>query len=233
MTRMQESLQMLANARETFTKITGKENWWPGPQAERTVFAQAIALEWADRDKVGAERGKETWVSTCRGRASALQEQMFGQYAVSLPQPGGTYASKGNRRFSAFQFVLDFSIWPTDNAHTTKLIHLTMESEMYSGHSVEAEVHNGNGFAYDFFKVLWCPSPRRIFACCVLGESQRDKLQDSLGVIARTNAAFVGDDDLRVFILPPGRKHWDDTRIGVWENNSRAFAWQKLSVAVE
>lgn len=224
---MKHSLEMLANAYATLAKVKKNDAWWPHTQGERTVLAQAIALEWADRDEIGA-RSNETWVSTCWGRAVDLQREMFAHYNVKLPLDGSTYAARGNRRLSAFQFLVDFSIWPTDEAKTKKLVHLTMESEMYSQHNVEAEVHNGNGFVYDFFKVIWCPSPRRLFACCVIGEARRDKLQESLGLVAETNSAFIGSDDLRVFIFAPGAKHRDDTRVGVWLSDERSFAWQKV-----
>ena len=224
--KMKQSVQMFKDARQTISGIAKTKAWWPSSQAERSVLAQAIAMEWANRANIGSTQGNETWVSTCWGRAVELQRAMFHHYKVILPPPGAVHASGGLRRLSAMQFLVDFSIWPTDNAKTSKLVHLTMESEMYSEHSVKPEVHSENGYAYDFYKIVWCKSPRRLFACCVRWDSERDKLQKSLTKVAKESASFIGSDELRVFMLSPGRKQSGDSRVGVW--NGKAFDWDKV-----
>lgn len=210
---------------------TQEGTWWPRTQAERTVLAQAIALEWAERDNIGT-RGREAWVSTCWGRDANLQRAVMDRYGVILPDAGQESATNGNRRFSARQMLLDFSIWPTDNANVRSLIHLTMESEMYPQHEVGSTVYAGNGYAYDFFKLLWCPSPRRVFAACTYNAHRRNTLTNSLDTVASSNAAFLGDDSLYVFILPPAQRHREDLRIGVWNARKRRFDWSTPALQV-
>lgn len=218
----------LARALQTITKIPSidQQNWWPQTQAQRTVLAQAIALEWANDDRLGTQ-GREVWISTCWGHDVELQRAVFESYGVKMPLPGHGSARKGNRRFSPRQLLLDFSIWPTDNSQSDEDVCLTMESEMYSHHRVDATVDPSNGYAYDFFKVLWCPSPRRLFVACVAGKAQRDELERNLNEIAQCNQRFIGDSNMEAVLLPSARKDRGDVRVGTWDHRAGCMHWQR------
>lgn len=221
----------LDRALETITRIssTRKPSWWPSTQAQRTVLAQAIALEWANDDHLGTQ-GREVWISTCWGRDVALQGAVFEHYGVKLPRSGHNFAKRGNRRFSPCQVLVDFSIWPTDHSKSNEDVFLTMESEMFSHHRVDATVDPSNGYAYDFFKVLWCPSPRRLFVACVAGKERRETLTESLNLIAQSNRRFIGSDALDAILLPPTRKHRNDVRVGTWKRRAGRIDWQRHDV---
>jgi hypothetical protein len=218
----------LDRALDTIAQILSIDNqdWWPHTQAQRTVLAQGIALEWANDDHLGAQ-GREVWISTCWGRDVELQRAVFESYGVKMPLPGHGSARKGNRRFSPRQLLLDFSIWPTDNSRSDEDVYLTMESEMYSHHRVDATVDPSNGYAYDFFKVLWCPSPRRLFVACVAGKTQRDELERSLNEIAQSNRRFIGKSDLDAVLLPSAQKARGDVRVGTWDHRAGCMDWQR------
>lgn len=197
---------------ETFRQTTQEPSgWWPYIQAQRTVLARAIALEWAALDGIG--RTYPVWINTCWGTEQALQEAVFRFYQVSLPPHGNA----NQVSLEPVQFMLDFSIW-TYPPIVTEPVCLTMESEMYPDQGVGNSTTTADGYSYDFLKLLWAPSPRRIFACTVRGEDRKQTLKNSLESIAATAPTFLGlTDQMLIYILSPNTRH--DAIIGLVNRN--------------
>lgn len=96
---------------------------------------------------------------------------------------------------------------------------------MYSQHNLGPDVYAGNGYVYDFFKILWCLSPRRLFVCVVTGRQRREELKSSLRRVAWSSRGFIGGDNLVTVILAAGRKHQRESIVGVWQASKDVFQW--------
>jgi hypothetical protein len=189
-------------------------------------------MEWADLDLLGGNQGAPIWVSTCYAKNAVLQQAvLYNEYNTSFPQPSQSYAQNGNRRFDSRQYIVDFSLWmATRDSYSRSL--LIMESEAYQSSGVGEEVQEENGYAYDFFKVVWLPSPRRLFVCFVQDDQDRSTLQNSLNQIASTSSHLINQDQLGAYILAPQQGQKNDYRVGIWDATSKQLGWQTAPIGL-
>lgn len=207
----------------TRTALEQDSEWWPS-QPQATVLAQALAMEWANAEHLGTAREHAIWISTSLGTlAGAKLKLLHEHYGVSLPpvhaSPRDRYAPRGNRRLSQREFLLDFTLWPLDDAEGDHLL-LSMESECYGAHGVGDTVTLDDGYSYDFYKLLLVPSPRRLFFARVNGDAQRrDTLLGSLQTLtveARDRGYLRDGDELLAVILSAAGTHRNNSRAAVW-----------------
>lgn len=208
----------------------GGANWWPD-QASGTALAWAIAMQWAFAYEGLGTRTEPVWVSASGGTDWQCKSKILGAFNVDLPNRKLGYSTNElrARRFSRREYLLDFTVWPSDKL--PRNLDLSMESECYDGFDVEAEVEPANGYAYDFYKLMLVPSPRRVFVCRVnnrRGEQheRRDRLLDSLNEIANDAAETTilsAKDELSVLILAAAQGERDNSILAVWEHKKRCF----------
>lgn len=219
----------LRKARSAAARACGSANdpnWWPKSQGVRTALSWAVALEWTRCAGLGHARSP-IWISSCRGKEWETKEKLLqdARYNVSVPSESKhlPYAPNGARRFDARQYLVDFSVWPHGSRTTQTDVHLMMESEMCADYPVGDEVIPNNGYAYDFYKLIWLPSPRRLFVCTVRDEANRQTLIQSLAKITTDSIKYLRTDDLLVYVLPTRSCEAALSKICVWDHENGRF----------
>lgn len=211
--------------------------WWPN-QREGSVFAWAVAMQWAfERDGIGAMNQNYVWISTNLGKMRQEKLAVAARYDVPPPNAGWLgeeYRNSSPRRLSIREYMVDFSIWNNDNA-PGEHIELTMESECFPAHGVGDSASLQDGYSYDFYKVLLVPSPRRLFVARVNdvhGAHRRDVLLQSLTTLTR-DAARLGylrqGDQLAVVLLAASAGLRADSIVAVWDPVGDAFTSERVA----
>jgi hypothetical protein len=208
----------------------GDGQWWPG-QREATVVAWGIAMQWAFVNKGLGTRDAKVWVSASGGAEWAQKCDVLKRYRVDPPDEDRGYSTNELRgkRFSRREYLLDFTIWPSDL--TPRDLELTMESECYDSFEVETEIEFENGYAYDYYKLMLVPSPRRVFVCRVNSrredrDARRARLLESLTAITRDaleTGILNARDELSVLILAAAPGERETSILAVWKHQGGCF----------
>jgi hypothetical protein len=200
------------------------DDWWP-QQAEGYVFSWALALEWAFGTEGFARRLRRgVWLSSNLGGNPGASRAVARQFRFGAPTAryaGERYTPRGNRRISTREFLLDFTLWPVGDQRDDDLL-LSMESEMYAGYDVGANVTLTNGYAYDFYRLLLVPSPRRLFVARINRFADRiRRLKRSLTELAQgaKDRGYLRPNDELVCVILPSAVG-DRANIAVWRWNA-------------
>ena len=207
-----------------------RQKWWPGTQGEATTLSWSLALEWSKKSGHGK---RQPWYCSTWGQthSKAAKASLLKRYGIRFADDGGDPAG-GGRRFSAHEAMLDFVVFPARPQGGAECALLTMESEVYPRHGVKGDVDGDNDYAWDFFKLLWVPAPRRLFVARVgtrdgvPGSRRRETLQASLDALTAEYRGLVHDAELVVFILGEARRDMVDSSAGIW--NGEGFDWEPV-----
>lgn len=179
--------------------------WWPRTQSQASVVSHAMALQWALEIP---ERERPRWLCMNVGKPRAglgNTEKSRLIEAAESARPGLAWV-KGEAMLDAVVFP-DHEL--VKSGGTPHVALLTFESEMSAVAGVQDNIsRRTDDYAWDYFKLIWVPSPRRLFVARVgaaAGVEERDRidrLTKSLDTITRWyKIAFSSADQLVVVVL--------------------------------
>lgn len=176
-----------------------EDSWWPRTATDASRWALAFMIHIAT---VLEPDNKELTVATHILRSAKDRASLLGQAGW-----------KGQHQ--KWEMITDFAVFATSRHSEIKL---TGESEVYARHSVGISLDHD--YAWDFFKLLLVPSPRRIFVARIAGSERVDtvtrckELAKSLTTLIEIHIKLLRDgDQLGVVILPETPAFADQTQL--------------------
>lgn len=210
-------------------KSNDPARWWP-TQAQTTVLSWAIALAWAEDQRLGR---RQPWLCTTWGQphSKKWKQRLLDTFGFRCPPRDMLAATGGGKRVYAKEHSLDLCLFPGKPAKSGKeCALLTMESEVHSKHNVGESIGPENDYIWDYFKLLWIPSPRRLMVARVgtcrgaSSSARRLKLRKSFEHVTSMYRGFVGDAELVVLIIAEPWKLRQETVAGIW--TGKQFDWK-------
>jgi hypothetical protein len=203
--------------------ISGRrDSWWP-TQPETAALGWSIAFSWTKHDIAGLQL--DYWTTWGQKRHWGLKRRVRKAHGV---------------RLSAIrdgQYMVDFAVLPAKpekRCHREPL--LTMESEAYARHFVS--VGEEGDYAWDFLKLLWVRSPRRVFIARVgtYGEHSTHERITTLRAtldefVSHNRHCFIKGDEMIVFVLGANARSRDDSMVGMLVEHEQ-LRWEKLDSVV-
>lgn len=204
--------------------------WWPAAQREASVVSHAMALEWAKNIDPSERPG---WVCMNVGRAKdrMLETEKTRLIEASKIEDAGIRPTTG-------EVMLDLVVLPelkfVESGLAEHAACLTMESEMSARQGVNRQIgRNTNDYAWDFFKLVWVPSPRRLFVARVgkaRGGAERARIEALKNfldeIIVWYRRSFAPADKLVMVIL--GAATPENSFIKVVIGSDASSRWESL-----
>lgn len=218
--------------------------WWPKDQTEASAVSFGMALAWTQRIPtveqprylcLNAPRTRDPG----RGHDENAPKLKLIRAAVAATQ----HRAKGRLEFLPGEAMLDFAVLPAHSALEAglgKFALLTMESEMCASHGVEPQAsRHANDYAWDLAKLLWAPSPRRLFVARVggtkpgtpvsTGRTRRLKLCETIDTLLRYYGGLSHPEDVLVtVVLPADGREVSDATLRVWQGGIARGDWAPL-----
>ena len=229
-------------AREVLPRLQGAEaprGWWPESQSEATVLSHAVAIRWAAEIPL-EEHPRFLCMNTGRSKDGLSPTAKQALLTTGKIPVFNKDAGQPGLCFLRGEAMLDMVVFPdptvvTAGAARTVAL-LTVESETHAHHGVgDAISRYANGYAWDFFKLVWLPSPRRLFIARVgalkgATESARiETLRKSLDrIVGNYPFAFAADDVLVVIILAETKPQESVIKVMVGGKVDAGSAWARL-----
>lgn len=228
-------------------------SWWPRDQVEASAVSFGIALAWA-RTIPAAEHPQFLCMPLPRvaGPNSAFDEAAPKVKLIRAAEADTQHWSP-SERLSTAEVMLDFAVLPAHPALAAGQVRefalLTMESEMSHRHGVQLPATTANGYAWDLAKLLWAPSPRRLFVARVgalkarkatggageqhgAGGARRKALRGTIDtLLAYYGGLSRPDDALLTLVLPADRREYGDAMLRVWKGGRAQGEWAALFTA--
>lgn len=207
--------------------------WWPRNHREASVLSHAMAMQWAMT--IPADEHPQWLCMGGRGSMGGL----WGTQKRGL-MAGSMLGVRGIGWAEEEEPLLDLVVLPRPASVKAGLCRhtalLTMESELQAAHRVRPSCYgSADDYARGFFKLLWLPSPRRLFVARVgvrrnAREAGRiEKLRDSLDEITRWHsAAFAPGDQLVLVILAESAEGAPGSSVKVIIGGDTSSPWGPL-----
>lgn len=253
----QDALELLrVHEPAAFKDVT---RWWPKDRAgitarrQATVLSHAVALRWVANIPSG-DHARFLCMNTGRSKdglgstAKAGLLELEGEPGIRWRSPRTTIPRSAPGRTGLCHLpgeaMLDMVVFPDPAivmiGGAKHIALLTMESEMCPDHGVKEVISRfENDYAWDFFKLIWVPSPRRLFAARVGGvgrkaeQAERSRIAALCkfldAIITSYGSIAFGKEDVLVILILAERDHKESVvRVVIGGDTGIEPAWAKL-----
>lgn len=203
--------------------VSDRDNWWPGdPPGKNKGNQQGWFSNWmtavicVSADELLSGSSEHLELNKCGSQTTHVefQEKLFNKLWQKDIE---------SRSRSETESMVDLSVICWEQARPIEYAAEMEASPRQSVNDILPDLEKDT-YAWDFWKLLAMPSPRRLLIARVgslntaTAEERIDVLIDTLTTIARRNSGLLAAEDaLAVILFPDDRMTWRErTRLAVW-----------------